>query len=434
MFNEKGALAAQQAELGGVVPGRFARGQTIYNLPFILDLGAEVNEQSLLWRYLPGRATQDWFVSNPNLKLMLANGSGAWTFGASHNHEGLLVRPGVYTWRTYQGQGLPVLPTGVTVGVLGAWVTGDSTVLNISHDNALSSTTLTDYRGVRNPFEYNGHLFFSGFTRNQVTNEAIIPVIGYVENHPFVEDVLFLPGEGDRWTVEHFSIEHLGYGAQVGLYQGNLVVATSKGVWGIEGISDGGYKLGGQVLSWSLSDAPTFAICLDAIAALDGGDLLVVTPASRTLYPQTRFTSVASDGHSIVLGGAEEVALINGDGWSSYRGYTAVGALVRGISTLLPFYFPEPAPITYSSQTTTIQTMTMEFDAPMNFTQLLIDDKVVSAKVTWDRGVRVLRQSVWNGMVWKGGFTTRTFKLELEVPLGQRIQMPVLYMTPRRRV
>jgi hypothetical protein len=437
MLKGNSDLSEESALVGAITPKAWNRRGLTLPIPFKVDLGSAETEQTLAWRILPGTNTADWFVADTDFAgTNIPTTPTVWTSAASRGFQQVFINEGGYqAFRRNFGGGsgvglfsLPAIPTGVHLSALGAWITFP-TLIQRYYDNtfgamAFDSTSIDGLTDVRKPFEYNGFLWFSARVRNTEST----PVIGFLETFIFGEDPT------NPVTYQYFSVENLGTGGQVGLYQGQLVVVTNRGVWSIvAGDETSAYKLGGQLQAWDLGDLIEVGITNEMIVVLDKslGNLLKLTPDGQSLYPRTRFTKVASDGDRIVMSAPTEVGISNGTSVQTFDELTATGTMIRRPDHSA-YWLPWSRPLSKAANVSvTLETTELEFDSIMRVSEILVSSEVTAIEVYTNFRFYPLKKPQWNPALWKCGFPARTIKLRMTVPAGKRVIPPQIFLSPR---
>lgn len=387
-------------------------------LEFGVDLGATTNDAGFSWSTLPGLHTPDWFVARDTFQAIDMSVATSWTQVATWEHKYAAIQGTTANYNGYLTT-LSAAATGCCVGILGGWFahnqnTHDSKVYNVNANGGTESWNVIGLQDLENLVEYNGFLFFKAF-KYSVCGDVIGYKVPSIWSNPDRTSELF----------QYFSIEHLGSCGQVGVYKGQLVVATSSGVWEIKPRGeDGGYALGRKMHDWSLSIGATIAISHNFIVALDNGDLLVMGDG---IYPGTRFSEMHSNGKDILLAGATEVAVLNGDGWETFTGYTNLGGALVASSQA----YSLERKLRTASTTVTLSTTTYLGPGRIGLQEVMCHPSVTGVVVTTDYGSYTLTQSANDVGRWFAGITGKTMKLDFSVPTGTRITPPILYLEPR---
>jgi hypothetical protein len=414
MFGSDGEAYKNQYEQLALTPKRYAK-DGIIRLPFGLDLGPVINRNGLGWRYLPGHFDGNSFSANVQPTQLSITTLQTWTNGAHHGTNTILTNASSYKIGNVTGT-LPQTITGCAYGMMGAWMTTNTSVVKFDPGVGVNRTTNLDgLNKARDPVEYNGYLFFSA---QRVSSG--FPVVGYITPQIFPDP--------NRPVVPHyFSIEHLGKNGVVGVYKGQVVVATQKGVWTVSPLSDGNhYGLGGQIFDWNLSDNCKICVGFFGVFALDNGSLYIFSDNPRIEH-NTRFTAIASSGPKVVLSGASDIAISDGDGFVGLSGYTVIGTVLKAGANL---FVPEWAPNT-NPASVVLETTNAHFASYMEVGQVLAHESVSAISLITDYKTFVLRKSVTNLSQWRAGYSARNLIIRMTVPANTQITAPILYMRPR---
>lgn len=392
-------------------------------LGFSLDLGAIENPFGLTWRFLPGSYASDYFCGRMGFIAPYsppatgdledfehgANMGQHWCASLGNDVVG-----------SYGSDTLGGSVSGCFQGILGSIFTTYSTIYILS-SQVKKTFPLDAMIDAKNPFEYNGFIWFSALLSGELT-----PVIGYIPPIIYGNTNLGATEVAQR-QVQYFSIEQLGVGGQVGLYKGNIVVATNKGLWTIvPGSDEMVYVLGQQLASWNLGINVSFGISHDLIVALDEGDLYVLSEEQQ-FFPNTRFDRVKSNGSNIVLSGAYDVAVSNGRGFESFQNLSAVGSLL--VDTLGDVYVTERE--VAEARTIVLETTMARFPRPFHLKEIIAPQGVLWIEVDTDRMGYRLHKSLVDERLWRAGMGGMQLKLRLGVSSLATLTPLVLKLAPR---
>jgi hypothetical protein len=296
-----------------------------------------------------------------------------------------------------------------------------------SSTEPLKIFTPTGLSGITKPCEINGFVFFTACLG------IGIEVVGYLPPPLWVPDATFGATEEEQRRIEHFATEHLGSAGRVGLWQGRIVLATTRGLWEIKALNDGqGYGIGAQVQSWNLSGEVQFAITHDDVWALDQGVLMRAGQGTEVVG-DCGFTLLTGDGRTAVLsepGG--RFAVSNGSDFEEFGSDTralVVGTLLAPYNNLT-LHSTERV-VWAGRETVWLTTTWAQFPNPIAIEEIITDPAVLRVKMLTENEVYDLTRSIVSPSLWRAGYGGTRLKVLLEVPVGASIALPVLKL--RRR-
>ena len=412
-------------------------------LTFGADLGA-VRGPGLTWRLLPGTYDGGTFSGRQEFQYVASQAPASFEFGAhlENRYVGAYGRVVEVDGAVFTNV-LPTAATGCAYGILGAWVTEDSAISLFNQFETGTRFYDGSLRKVCNPVEYNGVLFFSarqstactpviGMFQLPIFSQPEDSDIGWDSSQSNLRDGSYLPPV----LPSYFSIEGFGENGCVGVMRGKLVVATTRGLWGIvQGDEHQLYFLGQQVAEWNLSPTAKMAVGANHVLGLDGTDLLVYSEASL-FVGGSRFTSLAVSNGVVVLGGTSEVAVSHGDGFSTHTGLTAIGALLLDASGNL---FTPDRVVRSAAAALTLETTVAEFPGVAALSEVTTGPEVVSVEVTTNVGsadevVTALQRSAWNETKWAAGVGGRSMRLRFVVASGAAMTVPNVVLQARSKI
>lgn len=422
MFTHPQADALQEQQ--AAVFNKYARRQA-HTLGFELDLGGAANHTGLTWKVLPGVFDSENFQAAHEFQYL----GPVPSLAQLQDIATLRNRYAGYFNNSWVVDGvvgtLGSRITGCTYGILGAWLTVDTAVYRINAYEGPVYYKLTDMTEVANPVEYNGHLFFSARQGASCT-----PAIGYIPPLFTREEQKHGTWAAPKGLAQYFSIEDLGECGSVGVYNGGLIVVTTRGAWEVRALGEQAhYALGRQLWDWHLTPQAVIAVTNSHVAALDRGNLYIYSEAVKKLYAGTRFTSLKANASQLVLGTADHVAVSNGDGFEAYQGYTAKGmALVRTADGAC--FSPERAP-RQAVGSVELVTCTAVFPAYMEVREVLTSPDYTAVIITTERATYSLRPNNHNPGQWMAGYGGKQLQLTFAVPSDVDVPPPTVYLSPR---
>lgn len=424
MLDSRDITAANQQQLGLALSGR---GSVNAPMPFAAGLCVNETFGAFAWRDLPGTHNRETFTASSWFRAVSTGNAGQLAnanFGSAHGGE-ICFTVGATGYRTTGSIALGADATGAHQSLLGSLFTTGTSLVIASGTEATKVFTPTGLTGLTKPCEINGFIFFTACLSG-------LEVIAYLPPPLFVDDATMGATEQLARRVQHFTTEHLGTAARVGMFQGRPVVATTKGIWGIKALGDGqGYGIDAQIESWNLTPEVQFAITHDDVFALDQGTLLR-KGASSELICGCGFTTLGSDGRIAVLsepGG--RFAVSNGADFEEFGG----DQRTMVIGTLL---LKDGAVLTTDRVAWTdaasvwLTTAWANFPNQIAIEALFLDPGVRRARVLTESGSYDLMRSEVAPAMWRAGWSGTRLKLMIEVPVGERLGIAPVIRLKRR--